>query len=366
MKILELINPDIANLHPYEPGRPIEEVARELGLDPEGIIKLASNESALGPSPKALAAMQRAVAEMHLYPDGGAYSLRSALAEHYRLERAQVVMGNGSNEVLELVGHAFFAPGRSVVVSAYSFIIYRLVAWTFGAEIIEVPMKPGLVHDLEAMAAAVREDTVAVFICNPNNPTGSSVTAEEIHSFMKQVDDSTLVVFDEAYLEIGLASEVDNLRYIRESHACLITRTFSKAYGLAGLRVGYGLGPAPIIEAMQKAREPFNCNRMAQIAALAALEDEEFLAQGREIYRQGKASLEAAFEEMGLEYIPTSANFILVKVGAGAELFEALKRKGVIVRPMGGYGLPEWVRVTLGLPEENTRFLKNLKAQLER
>ncbi|MEQ1841766.1 MAG: aminotransferase class I/II-fold pyridoxal phosphate-dependent enzyme, partial [Verrucomicrobiales bacterium] len=255
MSIWAHANPQLRDLVSYEPGKPIDDVARELGLEPGSIIKLASNENPLGPSPKAIAAMQAAVSSVHLYPDGGSWKLRNAIAAKFGLERENVILGNGSNEIIELVGHAFLRPGDNVVVADHAFVVYKLMATLFGAETIEVP-DPGFVHDLPAMAAAINSRTKEIFIANPNNPTGTLVDQDAVDRFMESVPEHVIVVFDEAYHEF-LRNPPDTLRYLREGRNIVILRTFSKIQGLAGTRVGYGLAPRPLAEILQKCRQPF-------------------------------------------------------------------------------------------------------------
>ena len=361
MKIIERLNPNVAAIKPYQPGRPIEEVARELGLDPAGIIKLASNESALGPSPKAMEAMQRSIADCHRYPDGGAYVLRGAIADQFDLERDNVIVGNGSNEILELVGHCFLSGGRSAVFSQYAFIVYKLVPTLMGAPMVEVPATAGLGHDLVAMREAIDGNTGVVFLCCPNNPTGTMLDPGAVETFMDDLPPDVLIVFDEAYAEIAQGAMPDAFRYLRENRPVLITRTFSKAYGLAGLRLGYGLGPAPLIQALHQSRQPFNCNLMAQAAGTAALEDEGFVSAGQQLYQAEKEYLEGACRDMALEYVPSGGNFMLIKVGDGLRVFDELQKRGAIVRPMAGYQLPEYIRVTYGIRAENERFAASLR-----
>ena len=358
--ILEKLNPAVDALKPYEPGRPIEEVAREFGLDPEDIVKLASNESAIGTSPKALAAMQIALPESYRYPDGGAWHLRNKLAERYGVDRDRIAVGNGSNEILELLGHAFMVPGTSVVSSAHAFIVYKLVAQLFGVEQREIPMTSGLVHDLDAMLAAIDETTTLVFVCNPNNPTGTIVSNDAVYRFMERVPEHVLVVFDEAYAEIALSPMPDTLQYVHDNRPVIVTRTFSKAYGLAGLRLGYGIAPAPIIHCLQQARQPFNVNLLAQVAGCAALDDDAFIKAGVATYHAGKAYVEAACRKLGLPFIPTAANFMLIEVGDGAAVTGALQEKGIIIRPVAGYGLPQYIRMNFGTAAENERFVAAL------
>lgn len=358
------LNPQLAKIQPYEPGRPIEEVARELGLNPGDIQKLASNENPLGPAPAALRAMKENAAEMYLYPDGGAYHLRQRLAGIYDIPPEQIVFGNGSNEILEFIGHCYFASGRSIVVSAHAFVIYKLIAAMFNTEVIEVPATSDYGHDLDAMAAAVREDTCAVFVCNPNNPTGTLAGEDEVLRFVERIPAETLIVFDEAYAEIALADMPDTRRMLEERENCIMLRTFSKAYGLAGLRIGYGITCKDISGALGTVRQPFNVNRMAQKAALAALDDHSFIDRSRELFRQGRKMLVTMCEESGLEYVHTEANFMLIKVGDGAEVTERLLEKGIIVRPMAGYGLPEFVRASFGTEEQNEKLTDAFKKVL--
>lgn len=365
MLLEKLLNPDVAAITPYEPGRPIEEVARELGLDPDSISKLASNENPLGISPKALQAVRDAAPEAFRYPDGGAFYLREKLAARFGVERAQVILGNGSNEILEFIGHCFMAPGRSIVVSAHAFVIYKLIARMFGCDVIETPATAGLGHDLHAMAAAVRNDTAAVFVCNPNNPTGTMVDPAQVEAFLDDVPRDVLVVFDEAYAEIALGPMPDTLNSVTTRPNCIMLRTFSKAYGLAGLRLGFGIGPKPLINALQKPRQPFNVNRLAQEAAIAAMDDRAFIEQTRALCADSKEYLEKACRNMNLEFVPAFANFMLIRVGDGAAVTRALTEAGVIVRPMAGYGLPEHIRVSFGAMSENQRFVNALAAILK-
>lgn len=357
--------PWIKNLPAYEPGRPMEELARELGLSGiEEIVKLASNENALGPSPKAMKAMDGAVSEMHLYPDGSCHYLTEALARKCGVDIGQVVIGNGSNELIELLGHVFLDRDTSIVMSDGAFLIYRLVAMAFRAETVATPMAR-FTHDLDAMLEAIRDDTRLVFIANPNNPTGTMVDAEAIERFMDRVPGHPLVVFDEAYIELLPEDrQPDTLRYIREGRNACVLRTFSKTYGLAGLRVGYGILSPELAALLHRVRQPFNVNAMAQAAARAALEDDEHVTGTRRMTSDGLQQLARAFEERGLEYVPSVANFVLVCVERGRDLFARLQKRQVIVRPMDAYGFPDHVRVTVGTAEENDRFLRALDEAL--
>jgi histidinol-phosphate aminotransferase len=355
----DLANPWVNGLGVYEPGRPIEEVARELGFaDPSSIIKLASNENALGPSPKAVRAMMACAADMHRYPDGGAFYLRGALGRKLGVEPGQVLIGNGSNEIIEFLGHVFLRQGTSIVMADGAFIVYKLVAASSLARVVAVPMK-ALTHDLDAMAAAIQEDTRLVFIANPNNPTATTVSREAIERFMARVPDHVVVCFDEAYVELmDPKDQPDTLRYVREGRNVVVMRTFSKTYGLAGLRVGYAVAPEACIGLFNRVRQPFNVSAMALAAALAALDDDEHVEKTRRMVREGLAYLTESFRGMGLAYVPACANFMLVEVGKGREVFQALEREGVIVRPVDVYGLPQYVRVTVGTGAENRRLVE--------
>lgn len=349
----------VLKLIAYEPGKPVEELAREMGLQPSDIIKLASNENPLGPSPKALAAMREALERSHFYPDGGGWALRSAIAEKLNLGRENVILGNGSNEIIEFIGHAFLRPGDEVITARHAFAVYGLMAQLFSAKTIEVP-DPGYKHDLDAMLAAVTRHTRQLFIANPNNPTGTMVSQEEIDRFMDKVPSHVLVIFDEAYNEF-LDEAPDTLKYVREGRNVVVMRTFSKIQGLANLRIGYGLAPKEIAEVLQKTRQPFNANGIAQAGAVAGIFDDEHMAKTRNLTHEGRAFFQGEFDAMNLEYVPSYANFVLVRVGDGDKVFQALLRKGIIVRAMRSYKLPEWIRVSVGTMEQNRRFIAELR-----
>ncbi|MDB6123444.1 MAG: hisC [Pedosphaera sp.] len=355
------LNPVLQHLPVYVPGRPIEEVAREVGLPAADIIKLASNENPLGPSPAALAAMQHAITHLHLYPDGNAFYLKQKLAEKLGAAPTNLILGNGSNEIIEFVGHALMSPGSDVVVSQYCFAIYPIIAKLFGANVITVPAK-NYGHDLPAMLAAITPKTKVIFVANPNNPTGTLAPREDVVRLVNEVPDHVLLVMDEAYIEF-LEQPVDLLPLIRrgEKPNLLIMRTFSKIFGLAGLRLGYGIGQPELIAALEKVRQPFNINSIAQAGALAALDDSEHMRKTRLNNAQGLQFFELAMRQMGLEYIPSAANFILVRVKDGQRVFNELQKQGVIIRPLGGYQLPEWIRISIGTAQENSRCLVALK-----
>jgi histidinol-phosphate aminotransferase len=362
MTIDSYANRFVCDLVAYEPGKPIDETARELGLEPSQIVKVASNENPLGPSPLAKAAMRDALEEAHIYPDGGGYRLRTAIAESLDLSRDNVILGNGSNEIIELLCHTFLNRQTELIAAEHAFVVYKLMATLFGAKYVEVP-DPGFVHDLDAMADAITEHTRLVFIANPNNPTGTMVDQKAIDRFMDRLPEHVIAVFDEAYIEFP-DSPPDTLRYVREGRNVCVLRTFSKIHGLAALRVGYGLAPAHLAGLLQKARQPFNVNAIAQAGALAALADHAHAAQTREINQQGMALYETSLRERGLEYVPSHANFLLVKTGDGDRVFRDMLKQGVIVRAMGSYKLPDWIRISIGTPAQNERCLEVLGAVL--
>jgi len=355
----------IHNLAIYEPGRPLEELARELGVDDmSDMHKLASNENSLGPSPKAVESMKHAAASMNIYPDGGAFYLRRALARKLDVDADQIVLGNGSNELIVFLSHVFLNADRNIVMSDKAFVIYKMAAAMFEADTIVVPMRD-YHHDLDAMVAAVTPDTRLLYVSNPNNPTGTMVDNEAIERMMHQIPDHVTVVFDEAYIELlPPECQPDTLRYVREGRNVFVLRTFSKSYGLAGLRVGYTISTKKDAKLLQHVRQPFNVNAMAQVGALAALEDDEHLEKTRATVQAGLRQLERGLREMKIEFVESVANFMLVNVGRGRETFEALQRLKIIVRPMDGYGMPEMIRVTIGTELQNRCFLDALKLLL--
>jgi histidinol-phosphate aminotransferase len=358
------INPALKDLPTYQPGRPIEEVARELGMPAADIIKLASNENPLGPSPAALQAMQHVLAHLNLYPDGNAFYLKHKLADKLSVQPGNLILGNGSNEIIEFVGHAFMESGVDVVVSQFCFAIYPLTAKLFGANVIIVPAKD-YGHDLPAMLRAITPKTRVVFVANPNNPTGTVVSKQELIDFAAEVPANVLLVIDEAYIEF-LSDTADFISDIRRGQRpnLLLMRTFSKIFGLAGLRLGYGIGNPELITALEKIRQPFNINSIAQAGALAALDDADHMRRTRDNNAAGLKLYVEAFQKHNLEFVPSAGNFIMVRVGEGQRVFEAMQKLGVIVRPMGGYQLPEWIRISVGTPEENQRSIESLKKSL--
>lgn len=352
-------------LSPYQPGKPIDELAREFGLSPDSIVKLASNENPLGPSPRALSAIEKTLADLCRYPDGNGYNLKQALAERYGIQPEQVTLGNGSNDVLEVITRCFAAPGDQVVYSQYAFAVYPLVTQAIGATGISVPAK-AYGHDLDAMADAITDHTKLVFVANPNNPTGTVHGAEAIQAFLDRVPARVLVVLDEAYCEYLQGDEyVNGLSLLERYPNLIVTRTFSKAWGLAALRVGYSVSSPIIANLLNRVRQPFNVDSIAMAAATAVLGDDDYLRRSCDINARGMKQLESAFNQMGLGFIPSAGNFISVEIGEqAAQVNQLLLEQGVIVRPIGGYGLPRHLRVSIGLPEENDRFVAALAKAL--
>jgi histidinol-phosphate aminotransferase len=360
------LNPALKNLPVYQPGRPITEVARELGLDPANIIKMASNENSMGPSPLAVKAMQEALTSMNQYPDGNAFYLKQRLSKKMGVPVNQLAVGNGSNELLELIGHAVLSPGDEVVASQYSFAVYPIVAQLFGARFITVSARH-FGHDLPAMLKAVTPQTKILFVANPNNPTGTMASRAELLQLIHEAPSHVLVVMDEAYIDFP-DDAPDLIPYVRSGQHpnLLLCRTFSKIYGLAGLRVGFAMGHPEMIAALDKVRQPFNTNGIGQIGALAALDDTAHLEKTRINNKAGLAFFEKTFKRLNLEYVPSFANFILVKVGDGQKLSAELQKLGVITRPVNNYQLPEWLRITVGTVTENERCAAALEKVLRR
>ncbi|MBD3656846.1 MULTISPECIES: histidinol-phosphate transaminase [Marinobacter] len=353
-------------LSPYQPGKPIEELARELGLDPAAIIKLASNENPLGPSEKALAAAREALADLCLYPDGNGFELKQALAKRFGVEMSQITLGNGSNDILEVIARCFADADAEVIFSQYAFAVYPLVTQAIGARGVAVPARDWG-HDLDAMAAAVTDRTKLIFVANPNNPTGTVHHGDAMLAFLEKVPERVLVVLDEAYCEyLQGDGYADGVELLSRFPNLIVCRTFSKAWGLAALRVGYSISSPEIADILNRVRQPFNVDSIALAAATAVLADEDYLKRSCDVNAAGMKQLETAFAEMALPYIPSSGNFIAVEVGERAgDVYQGLLQRGVIVRPVGGYGMPRHLRVSIGLPEENARFVEALKQTLE-
>ena len=367
--LLELATSGVQGLQPYAPGKPLSELEREYGI--RNAVKLASNENPLGPSQAVLEALRSEFDDLARYPDGNGFALKAELAEKLAVDVSGITLGNGSNDVLELVARAFRTAQSSAVFSAHAFAVYPIVTQAIGARSRVVPAHDGsqgprFGHDLEAMLEAIADDTRVVFVANPNNPTGTWVDRNALRGFIERVPEQVIVVIDEAYFEyVAEADYPDAMQWIGEFPNLLVTRTFSKAYGLAALRIGYGVSQAALADVLNRVRQPFNVNSFSQVAAIAALRDDEHLAESVRINRDGMQQLVKGLEALGLEYIPSVGNFVSIDVGRDpAQVYEALLRKGVIVRPVDNYGMPGFLRVSVGLPEENQRFLDAIEQVL--
>ena len=357
--------PGVQQLAPYVPGKPADELARELGLPLDSIVKLASNENPLGPSPKVIAAISQAVPELTRYPDGNGFVLKQALAQKFAVELAQVTLGNGSNDILELVAKAWLAPGLNAVFSQHAFAVYPIATMAVGAECREIPAN-NYGHDLPAILAAIDADTRVVFIANPNNPTGTWFDQQALADFLAQVPEHVIVVLDEAYIEYAEPGELpDGMDFLAKHANLIVSRTFSKAYGLAALRIGYAISSPMIADVLNRIRQPFNVNSLGLVAAVAALEDEEYLQASRASNKQGLQQLSTAFDALGLSYIESRGNFIAVDFARdAAPINQALLEQGVIVRPVAGYAMPTFLRVSVGTEQENARFIEVLEQVL--
>ena len=354
--------PNITALKPYQPGKPIEELERELGLS--NIIKLTSNENPLGPSKSALNAIVQASKELTRYPDGNGFSLKAALAKHVQLTSDQITLGNGSNDVLELLARTFVSSNDEVIFSQYAFAVYPLVTQAIGAKAVIAPASD-FGHDLDAMTTLISEKTKLIFIANPNNPTGTALAPKQVETFLKQVPESVIVVLDEAYVEYT-TQQFNTVAWLAGYPNLVITRIFSKAYGLAALRVGYSLSSPEIADCLNRIRQPFNVNSLALVAAVAALADKDYVEQSRQLNEAGLKQYVTGFEQLGLTYIPSKGNFITVDVKRNADsIYQSLLQQGVIVRPIANYGLPQHLRISVGLGEENQRCLDALAIALE-
>lgn len=357
--------PYVREIAPYQAGKPIDELAREYGLDPKSIVKLASNENPRGMPESARRAIADAMTDLGRYPDSNGFALKSALSAKFDVPSDWITLGNGSNDILELAAAALLSPGRSCVYAQHSFAVYALATQARGARASVVPAKD-LGHDLDAMASAIASDTTLVYIANPNNPTGTHLPADALTRFLRRVPAQVVVVIDEAYNEyLPPDRRFDSVQWVRQYPNLLISRTFSKAYGLAGLRVGYGLAQPVLTDLLNRVRQPFNVNAIAQAAALAALKDEAFLEQSYQLNMAGMQRMIEAFRQLQLKFVPSFGNFVLVKVGDAGRVYQQLLKRGVIVRPVANYDLPDWLRITIGLPEENERFVQALAESLE-
>lgn len=363
-KLSELAPSYIRSIAAYQPGKPISDLAREMGLQPEQIVKLASNENPLGIGSKAEEAMHAALADIARYPDGNSFVLRDAVCKKFNLKPDQLIFGNGSNDILELAARAFLVPGDEAIYAQHAFAVYALVTQTVGARGVAVPAK-NYGHDLDAMLAAITTKTRIIFVANPNNPTGTLVAKDDLFRFLKSLPSHVLVVLDEAYDEyLSDAYKSQAIQWLSQFDNLLISRTFSKAYGLAGLRIGFGATSADIADIINRVRQPFNVNSVAQAAAAASLDDDEFVERTRALNQAGMLQITRGLTELGLEYIPSFGNFVSFRVANTKDVYQKLLQSGVIVRPIAAYEMPEYLRVSIGLYSENERFLQALKSIL--
>lgn len=363
----QLAKESVLTIKPYQPGKPIEEVARELGMPESDIIKMASNENPLGASPLGVQAIKDAAEGVNLYPDGGCYYLKNDLAEHLNVKPENLILGNGSNEVLQIIGDTFVQPEDEVIYAKQAFVVYTLTTKIASATAVTVDLKD-YTHDLEAMADRITDKTKVIFIANPNNPTGTMLTADQVDDFMKKVPDDVLVVFDEAYYEYVERDDYpQTLDYVRDGRTVITLRTFSKIYGLAGLRIGYGISNPEVIDIMNKVRQPFNVSSVAQAAARASLRDRDHVAKSVKSNREGRQYLYGELKRIGLDFVPSETNFILVNLKqSGADVMSEMLKEGVIIRPMTGYEFPDSVRITVGTAEQNERLVASLEKVLGR
>jgi histidinol-phosphate aminotransferase len=364
VSLYALAKKDVLEIKPYEPGKPVSELSRELGV--QDIIKLASNENPLGPSPKAVEAMAAALKDAHLYPDGGAYCLKEKLSGKYKIDRKHIVVGNGSSEILEMAAQAFLNPGENVITCWPTFTIYSIIAKIARAHLVRVPLR-GYRFDLDGIVSANTERTKMVIICNPNNPTGTYVDGRSLDEFLVRIGRNVVVIIDEAYCEFADQKDFPrSLEFLNSHKNVLVMRTFSKIAGMAGLRLGYAFGSEEMIDILNRVRPPFNVNALAQAGAAAALDDDEHMRRTQELVRDGKMFLYKSFDELKLKYVPSAANFILVKVGKAHDLFMALLKKGVIIRALDAFDMPDYIRVTVGTAAQNKRFIEGLKELLQK
>ena len=353
--------PYIQSIAPYQPGKPIADLAREMGLEVGQIIKLASNENPLGMSPKAEAAIQEALSDIARYPDGNSFALRDAVCAKFGLKPGQLVFGNGSNDILELAARAFLTPGTEAIYSQHAFAVYPLVTQAVGATGVAVPARD-FGHDLNAMLTAITSSTRMIFVANPNNPTGTLLSKEALLAFLRQTPENVLVVLDEAYDEyLPQALKSESISWLAEFDNLIISRTFSKAYGLAGLRIGFGMAATGVADMMNRVRQPFNVNSVAQAAAVASLADDDFVERSYALNQAGMAQITQGLAKLGLEFIPSFGNFVSFQVDNAAGVYRRLLENGVIVRPIANYEMPDYLRVSIGLCSENERFLEALE-----
>jgi histidinol-phosphate aminotransferase len=358
-----IFRPNIDSIRPYEPGKPIEEVQRELGL--RSVIKMASNENPLGPPKSVVKAIQKAASQVYLYPDGGQYRLKEALSQYLGVTKEEIILGNGSNEIIELILRGFVSEGERVITSEMSFLVYGLISQAIGAEFVEVPMN-NFTYDLQAIANEVTENTRVIFIANPNNPTGTYVNRDAVLAFLDSIPQEVLVCFDEAYIDFVETKDFPStLDYLQRGNV-VVLRTFSKSFGMAGLRLGYGVADEKVVTYLNKVRQPFNVNSIAQTAGVAALADKHYIDKSRQLVHDGREFLYGEFKRMNLEFCPSQANFVMVNIKKdAAKIFECLLKKGIIIRSMKSYGLPQWIRVTPARPRENKKFIRELKKLLK-
>lgn len=360
MNINNFVRPNIRDLKPYEPGKPIEEVQRELGL--KNIIKMASNENCLGPSPLAVKAIKESLDGINLYPDGNGYYLKKKIAYSLGVGEEQIILGNGSDEIIRMIVETFLKEGEQAVIAEPSFVIYRIAVRIVNGKSVIVKLKNDR-YAMESMAEAIGTQTRIVFVANPNNPTGTMVTKDEVESYLEKVPEGVITVFDEAYFEYVERDDFpETIKYIKNGSAVVCLRTFSKIYGLAGLRIGYGVSQPEIISGMNRVRQPFNANSLAQVAAISALDDEKHLKKSREVNCAGKRFLCLELDRLNIPYIPSEANFMLIKTGKGTQTAGSLLKRGIIVRDMSSYNLSDFIRVTIGTQEENRKFVEELSA----
>lgn len=364
MSLYALAKKDVLEIKPYEPGKPVSELSREMGI--KDIIKLASNENPLGPSPKAVEAMSAALRDAHIYPDGGAYYLKEKLSKRYKIDRRDIIVGNGSSEILEMAAQAFLNQGEHVITCWPTFTIYSIIAKIARAHLVRVPLADYR-FNLDGIVDANTKLTKMVIICNPNNPTGTYVDHRSLEEFLLRIGPNVIVVIDEAYCEFAEENDFPrSLDFLKKHKNVLVMRTFSKIVGMAGLRLGYAFGSDEMIDILNRVRPPFNANAIAQAGAVAALDDEDHIKKTQEMVRGGKQFLYKSFDELKLKYVRSASNFILVKVGKAHDLFLALLKKGVIIRALDAFDMPDYIRVTVGTAEQNKRFVESLKEALRK